>query len=328
MDPQQPIELSGPALRASITPYGGYLTRLRVANGRDVVLGHSEGEGRVLDNLHLGCLIGRHANRIRAGMFELDGWHHQVPCNGTDSHLHGGLTGFGAQVWQVVDQGARSLSLHLHSPAGHENYTGNMEVTARFSIEAPATLRLELTATTDAPTLCNLTWHPYFNLAGHAGGHVGAHRISIDADQYLPLAADHCPTGEIADVTGTPFDLREPKRMNIGMVARDPQIRAAEGYDHCFLIRGEGLRRAARVVAPDERVAMEVWSTQRGLQFYTGNSLDVPKWGKQEEHYRRHEGFCLEAQGLPDASNHKAFPSNELRPGETYQQIIEYRFEV
>lgn len=328
MDPHQSIELSGPALRASITPYGGYLTRLRLRDGRDVVLAHDDPQARVFDDCHLGCLIGRHANRIRGGMFELDGWHHQLPCNGDDAHLHGGLTGFGAQIWDPVEQSASSLTLRLVSPSGHENYPGTLTVDARIWIQGDATLCLEFTATTDKPTLCNLTWHPYFNLAGHAGGHIGAHRISIDADSYLPMANDCCPVGDIVDVTGTPFDLRQPQRMNTGMIHRHGQIRLAEGYDHCFLIRGEGLRRSARVVSPDERVAMEVWQTQPGLQFYTGNSLDVPKGGKDGERYRRHDGFCLEPEGLPDASNHPGFPGNELRPGETYRQTIEYRFET
>ena len=328
MDPHQAIEISGAALRASITPFGGYLTRLRVGNGRDVVLAHGNAEGRITDECHLGCLVGRHAGRIQSGGFELDGWHHQLPCNAEGSHLHGGLTGFGACTWEVRQVGARHLSLGLRSEDGHENYPGTLDVQARFSIVGASTLRLELEAEADRATLCSLTWHPYFNLAGHAGGHVGAHRIQLEADHYLPLSTTYCPTGEILDVTGSPFDLRRPQRMNVGMVAEHPQIRLAEGYDHYFPIRGEGMRRAARVEAPDERVAMELWTTQPGVQFYTGNSLHVREHGKQQECYGRYDGFCLEPQGWPDASNHRLFPNNELRRGQRYLQVIEYRFEV
>lgn len=326
--PHDGIELCGPKLRASITPFGGYLTRLELADGRDVVLAHADAAVRSFDDQHLGCLVGRCANRIRAGMFELDGWHIQLPCNGIDSHLHGGLTGFGAQVWEVLEQDADRLRMQLSSPDGHENYPGKLVADARFSITGDATLRLELEAVTDKATLCNLTWHPYFHLDGHAAGPVGDHRITIDADAWLPMGNDHCPTGEIADVTDTPFDLRTATRMRSGLEAAHAQIRLAEGFDHCFLIRGEGLRRAARVESPDGRVAMEVWSTQPGLQFYTGNGLTLQKGGKDGARYRRQEGFCLEAQGLPDAPNHRHFPSAILRPGETYRQIIEYRFEV
>lgn len=327
-DPHEGIALAGRKLRAEITPFGGYLTRLELANGRDVVLAHADAAVRSFDDQHLGCLVGRCANRIRSGMFELDGWHIQLPCNGSDSHLHGGLTGFGSQVWDLIERDATTLRLQLRSPDGHENYPGNLVADARISIAGDATLRLELEATTDRATLCNLTWHPYFQLDGHAAGTVGEHRIQIEADAFLPMGTDLCPTGEIADVTDTPFDLRTATPMRRGLESTHGQIRLAEGFDHCFLIRGEGLRRAARVESSDGQVAMEVWSTQPGLQFYTGNGLSLPKGGKDGARYRRREGFCLEAQGLPDAPNHGAFPSTILRPGETYRQVIEYRFEL
>ena len=328
MDPHQPIDISGSALRASVTPWGGYLTRLRVANGRDLVLAHGHPEGRELDDAHLGCIVGRNAGRIGGGRFELDGWPHQLPCNARDAHLHGGLTGFGARIWEVLEAGSRHLVLGLDSPDGHENYPGQLEVRARISIEGESTLRIVFDARTSRPTLCNLTWHPYFNLAGHAGGHIGAHRIRIEADHWVPLRNDFCPTGEILPVDDTPFDLRTPRRMNTGMVAGHAQTRLVEGFDHYFPIAGAGLRRMAFVEAPDARVTMEVWSTQAGVQFYTGNSLHLPRHGKHDERYGRHDGFCLEPQGWPDASNHRAFPGNELRPGEHYQRTIEYRFAV
>ena len=327
-DPQQPIELSGTALRASITPYGGYLARLRVGNGRDVVLGHADGLGRRADESSLGCLIGRHAGRIRSGMFHLDGWNHQLTCNGVGAHLHGGFTGFGACVWDVLDAAADHLVLGLTSPDGHENYPGELSVRAEFRIIEGNRLRLTFEATTTRNTLCSLTWHPYFNLAGHFGGHVGEHLVSLDADHYLPLAGDHCPTGDVLPVDGTPFDLRDLKRLGPGMVSSHPQIGLVHGYDHYFVLPGEGLRRAARVLSPDARVSMEVWTTQPGITFYTANGLDLRARGKQDERYGRFEAFCLEPHGFPDADNHPSFPSNVLRPGETYREIIEYRFET
>jgi aldose 1-epimerase len=328
LDPHQPIEISGTALRAGITPYGGYLTRLCVANGRDVVLAHGDARARSTDPCHLGCIVGRHAGRIGAGTFELDGWHHRLPCNAENAHLHGGATGFGACVWDLHEVGPRHLLLGLESPDGHENYPGRLRVRARIEIDEPATLRMTFEAESSRPTLCSLTWHPYFNLAGHAGGHVGTHCVCIESDRYLPLRPDFCPTGDTLDVAGTPFDLRSPRRLAGGLAAEHPQIRLAGGFDHYFPIRGSGLRPAARVESPDERVAMELWTTQPGVQFYTANTLRLRGRGKQEESYGRHEAFCLEPQGYPDASNCPAFPGNELRPGETYRHVIEYRFDV
>ena len=328
MDPHQAIDISSNALRASITPYGGYLTRLRVAGGGDIVLAHGDQEGRITDDCHLGALVGRHAGRIRAGSFELDGWRHQLVCNATGAHLHGGRVGFGARTWDVLEVGARHLVLGLHSQDGDESYPGRLSVKARFEIVGEDALRLTLDATTTRPTLCNLTWHPYFNLAGHAGGHVGRHHVTIDADHYLPLGSDMCPTGEIAIVDHTPFDLRSSSRLGTGMVAEHPQIRLVEGYDHYFPINGEGLRRAVRLEAPDDRIAMEVWTTQAGVQFYTANTLHLRRYGKQDKTYSRYDAVCVEPQGYPDASNHPAFPDNELRPGEPYHHVTEYRFEV
>ena len=157
---------------------------------------------------------------------------------------------------------------------------------------------------------------------------MGRHRVTIDADHYLPLGSDMCPTGKIAIVDDTPFDLRSSSRLGTGMVAEHPQIRLVEGYDHYFPINGEGLRRAVRLEAPDDRIAMEVWTTQAGVQFYTANTLLLRRYGKQDKTYSRYDAVCVEPQGYPDASNHPAFPDNELRPGEPYHHVTEYRFEV
>lgn len=323
------IELeSGRGLRARISNWGLYLTELRPDGRRDVVLSHADDGGRRGDGLHLGCIIGRHANRIRDGSFELDGWQHQLPCNAGNNHLHGGHAGFHQQYWEVMTREPRQAHLRLRSPNGQEGYPGNLDVDATLSLPDALSLRLELTAVTDAPTPVNLTWHPYFNLAGHASGSAGDHRIMIDADAFLPMTSEFCPSGEITKVDGTPFDLREPRTIAPLLESRHPQMVVGEGFDHCFLIRGEGLRRAARLEAADGSLAMEVWSTQIGLQFYTGNTLMLPRGAKDGARYRRLSGICLEPQGLPDAPNQDHFPSNILRPGERYHQIIEYRFEV
>ncbi len=317
------IELgTGHGLRARISNWGVYLTELWPDNQRDVVLSHADDGGRRGDSLHLGCIIGRHANRIRDGFFELDGWQHQLTRNADNNHLHGGHAGFHQQHWQVMTQVPEQVHLRLRSPDGQEGYPGNLDVDAIISLPNTHCLRLELTAVTDAPTPVNLTWHPYFNLAGHASGSAGDHRIQIDADQFLPMTSEFCPSGEIMAVDGTPFDLREPQTIAPLLQARHPQLLVGEGFDHCFLIRGTGLRRAARLEAPDASLAMEVWSTQVGLQFYTGNTLMLPQGAKGGAHYRRLSGICLEPQGLPDAPNHGHFTSTILRPGERYHQII------
>lgn len=322
------IELgSGRGLRAQIANWGGYLTALCPDGSRDVVLAHADDSGRRGDDLHLGCLIGRQANRLRGGSFELDGRRYQLPCNAGSSHLHGGPAGFHQQYWDIVTREPERAHLRRRSPDGEAGYPGNLDVDAIISLPDAHSLRLEWTATTDAPTPVNLTWHPYFNLAGHASGPATDHRIQIDADAFLPMTDEFCPSGEIMPVDGTPFDLRETRVIGALLESRHPQMLLAGGFDHCFLIRGAGMRRAARLEAPDASLAMEVWSTQVGLQFYSGNTLTLPQGAKQHAPYRQRWGICLEPQGLPDAPNHAHFPSSILRPGERYQQIIEYRFE-
>lgn len=319
---------TGRGLRARISNWGGYLTELCPDGERDVVLSHADDGARRGDGLHLGCIIGRHANRIRDGSFELDGWQHQLPCNAGNNHLHGGHAGFHQKFWEVVRRESEQAHLRLRSPDGEEGYPGTLDVDAIISLPDAHSLRLEVTAVTDAATPVNLTWHPYFNLLGHASGSTADHRIAIDADEFLPMTSEFCPSGDVMAVDGTPFDLREPKTIGPLLESRHPQMVVGEGFDHCFLIRGDGLRRAARLEAPDASLAMEVWSTQPGLQFYSGNTLMLPRGAKQDARYRRLSGICLEPQGLPDAPNHDHFPSSILRPGERYQQIIEYRFEV
>lgn len=323
------IELgAGRELRARISNWGGYLTELRPDGKRDVVLSHADDGARRDDRLHLGCLIGRHANRIHKGTFELDGSQHQLSRNAGNHHLHGGHAGFHQQYWEVVTREPEQVHLRLQSPNGQEGYPGNLEVVAVISRPTVRSLRLELSAVTDAPTPVNLTWHPYFNLAGHASGSIADHQIQIDADHFLPMTSELCPSGAIMAVDATPFDLRQPQTIRPLLESRHPQLLAGNGFDHCFLIRGEGLRRAARLQAPDASLTMEIWSTQVGLQFYSGNTLELPRGTKQAAYYRRRSGLCLEPQGLPDAPNHNHFPSTILRPGERYHQIIEYRFEI
>lgn len=319
---------SADGLTATISNWGGYLIELCPDGKRDVVLAHAEDGARRGDGLHLGCIIGRHANRIRDGSFELDGWQHQLPCNAGNNHLHGGHAGFHQQIWRVTERESDRIQLTLRSPTGQEGYPGTLDVDARITLPAPHHLRLEFLAVTDAPTPVSLTWHPYFNLLGHAAGSAGGHRIQIDADHYLPMTSEFCPSGEIAPVDGTPFDLREPVVIDQALALRHPQLILGEGFDHCFVLRGEGLRRAARLETPTGDLAMEVWTTQPGLQFYTGNTLMLPRGAKGGVRYRRLSGVCLEPQGLPDAPNQPHFPSTTLRPGERYHQIIEYRFEL
>lgn len=314
-------------LQARLSSWGLYLIELRPHGDRDVVLAHADDGARRGDGMHLGCIIGRHANRIRDGSFELDGWQHQLPCNAGNNHLHGGHAGFHQQHWEVLGQDGRQAHFRLHSPSGQEGYPGNLQVEAVCTVAEEHCLRLELEAETDAPTPVNLTWHPYFNLDGHAHGSTASHRIEIDADHFLPMTSEFCPSGQILAVDDTPFDLRQPRVLGEQLALHHPQLTLGEGFDHCFLIRGQGLRRAARLEAGEGGLAMEVWSTQAGLQFYSGNTLMVPRGGKEGARYKRLSGLCLEPQGLPDAPNQPHFPSTILRPGQRYRQVIEYRFE-
>lgn len=319
------------ALSCEILTYGGALRTLRVPDRSgvpvDVVLGFDTLEDYRRQDKYIGALIGRFANRIGGASFDLDGTHYLLAANDGENHLHGGLTGFDKQVWTVEEASADTLVLSLLSPDGQENYPGNLSVQVTYRLENSG-LTIEYRAECDRDTLCNLTNHAYFNLNGHDSGPILSQEIQIAASRYTPTDAHSIPTGALAPVEHTPMDLQSP--VPIGALVDDSfeQLAFAKGYDHNWAVDGApgSLRPAAAAYGTETGIALEVLTTQPGIQFYSGNYLDGGLAGKGGAPYARRWAFCLETQGYPDAPHHPGFPETVLRKGETYRQTTQYRF--
>jgi len=331
---------NGKGMEARIMTYGGIVQSLIVPDkdGKpgDVVLGFDSLQGYVNSNYvkncpYFGALIGRYGNRIAKGQFTLDGTTYTLAINNAPNHLHGGIKGFDKVVWKaagadVGPEGPR-LTLTYLSKDGEEGYPGNLSVTAVYTVTEDNALKVEFTATTDKDTLCNLTQHSYFNL--RASGTILDHVVYINADKFTPVDSTLIPTGELRLVAGTPFDFRTPTPIGARINdTNDDQIKFANGYDDNWVLNhppGE-LGLAARVFEPTSGRVMEVWTTEPGMQFYTGNFLDGTLVGKGGWVYQFRDGLAMEPQGFPDSPNHPDFPTTELKPGETYHNTIEYKF--
>lgn len=316
--PVHRIDLRGGDLAVSILTWGATIQQLLVhgANGpQHVVLGFETCAEYLKHRLYMGCIAGRFANRIAAGRFTLDGTSYQLGCNENGrNHLHGGTQGFSRQVWTIDAADERAVQLSLISPAGEEGYPGTLTAQCRYSIEGGRCLRIALSASADAPTIVNLATHSYFNLDG--AGDVLAHRLEIPAEAYLPTDDTGIPTGEFRHLAGTPFDLR---------TMRTPD--AQQRYDNTYVLApSEGIRKAARLEGAQSGIAMEIWSTEPGVQFFDGATMRrMP--GRDGELYGPYSGLCLEPQRFPDSPNHSGFTDCSLRPGEVYSQVTEYRFD-
>jgi aldose 1-epimerase len=321
-------------MQATIMNYGGIVTSLRVpdrnGNPGDVVLGYEHLDGYLKSTPYFGCLVGRYGNRIAKGQFSVGGGSYTLATNNPPNALHGGLQGFDKVVWKVlkadVGPDGPRLVLHYVSKDGEEGYPGNLSVTATYTLTADNALRLDYKATTDKPTVLNLTQHSYFNLRG--SGDILGHVVQINGDKFTPVDATLIPTGELRPVEGTPFDFRKPTAIGARVSQQDEQLNFGKGYDHNWVINkpwGE-LVLMARVVEPVTGRVLEVLSTEPGVQFYCGNFLDGTITGKGGWVYQFRNGFCFEPQHYPDSPNHPAFPTTELKPGQTYQNTIIYRF--
>jgi aldose 1-epimerase len=320
-----------------ITNWGGSIVSLvapdRSGHAADVTLGHAELSGYLADTAYLGCLVGRYANRIAKAAFTLDGERYALTANNGPNTLHGGPTGFARRLWTasvVPGPGGDALELTYVSQDGEEGYPGRLTATVVYSLREDGGLAIDYTATSDRPTVVNLTNHAYFNLAGEGEGPILGHELQLEADAFTPVDATLIPRGELRPVAGTPFDFRKPAAIGARIDAADEQIRFGGGYDHNFVVRGTPgtLRLAARVVEPKSGRVLEVLTTEPGVQFYTGNFLDGKVSGKSGRPYVRRSGFCLETQHFPDSPNQLAFPSVVLRPGQTYRQTTVYRLTV
>jgi aldose 1-epimerase len=323
-------------MEAEIITYGGIVVSLKVpdknGNFGDVVLGYDNPGGYLTNNPFFGALVGRYGNRIAKGKFTLDGKEYTLALNNAPNNLHGGPIGFDKRVWNVSKadlgpQGPRLVLTYL-SKDGEEGFPGNLKVTATYTLTDDNALRLDYTATTDKDTLCNLTHHSYFNLAGK--GDVLGHVVYIAADRFTPVDSTLIPTGELKPVAGTPFDFCKPTPVGARINADDEQIRFGNGYDHNWVVNKPlgKLGLVARVTEPTTGRVMEVLSTEPGVQFYTGNFLDGSITGKGGWVYQRRNGLCFEPQHYPDSPNHPQFPSAELKPDQTYHNTIIYKFSV
>jgi aldose 1-epimerase len=317
--------------------YGGIIVSLRVPDrdGRldDVVLGHDDLAGYLAKPSFFGALVGRYGNRIAGGRFTLDGRTYTLATNNGPNHLHGGVRGFDKRVWKAEPferPGTAGLVLTRTSPDGEEGYPGNLAVRVTYTLTDRDEVGFEYFATTDKPTVVNLTQHSYFNLAGDGKRDVLGHELLIDADRFTPVDKTLIPTGVLAAVAGTPFDFRKPAAIGARIGADDEQIRNGGGYDHNFVLngRGEGPTSVIRVFEPTTGRTMDIATTEPGVQFYSGNFLDGSVTGKAGHVYGKRYGFCLETQHFPDSPNHPGFPSTVLRPGKEYRSKTVLRFGI
>ena len=323
---------------ACIMTYGGIVVSLKVpdkkGNFGDVVLGYNDLNSYIKNNPYFGALIGRYGNRIGGAKFRLEGKTYTLAANDGPNSLHGGVKSFGKVVWQaakaeVGPKGPR-LELTYLSKDGEEGFPGNLKVTAVYTLTDNNELRVDFTATTDKPTVCNLTHHSYFNLAGQGNGDILGHEVYINANMTTLVDKQLITTGELKPVDGTPFDFRKPAAIGARINAPDTQLQYGPGYDHNWVINKPPgkLGLMARVYEPVSGRVMEVSSTEPGLQFYAGNSLDGTITGKSGKVYQRRTAFCLEPQHYPDSPNKPMFPTTELKPGQVYQNTIIYKFSV
>src|SRR5271167_2092881 len=317
-------------VEVGIITYGGIIVSLRTPDRHgkfdDVVLGCDSVEKYVAQTAHFGGIIGRYANRIAHGTFQLDGHTYSIPKNDGDNALHGGIRGFDKVVW-AAKQIPDGVELTYVSKDGEQGFPGTLTTTVRYTLSGGA-LRMEYSATTDKDTVLNLTTHSYFNLAGQGNGDVLGHVLKINASRITPVDANLIPTGELMPVEGTPFDFRTPHAIGERIEADDAQLRLGHGYDHNFVLDHPAgqLAEAAEVYEPTTGRILQVLTTEPGLQFYTGNFLDGSITVKEGRVYNRRFGFCLETQHFPDSPNHAGFPSTNLKPGQKFHSVTVFQF--
>ncbi len=312
-----------------IINYGGTITNVIVpdsaGNPGDVVLGFDSLSGYTqAKNPFFGCLVGRYGNRIAKGQFTLDGKKYQIGTNDHGHALHGGIVGFNRKVWEAVPlPGDSSLQLSYTSKDGEEGFPGTLQVKVVYSLTSANEIKIDYSATTDQATPVNLTNHTYFNLSGGRDSTILGHMVTIHADRYTPVDKTLIPTGELAPVNGTAMDFKVPSRIG------DRIDKVEGGYDHNWVLNKKnnpGPEFAVSVNDPNSGRMLEMFTTEPGVQFYTGNFLDGSLIGKNGMKYVRNGGFCLEAQHFPDSPNRPAFPSTILKPGDTYRQTTIYKF--
>lgn len=321
-------------IEVSIINYGGIVVSLKTPDKTgqfaDIVLGFDSLDGYLKGHPYFGAIIGRYGNRIGGAKFALGGKEYKLAANNGPNSLHGGIKGFDKKVWEaVVDDTSNSLTLTCTSADMEEGYPGKLDVEVKYTLTEADELRIDFKAGTDKETVVNLTNHSYFNLAGQGNGDILNHVIQIMSEKTTPVDATLIPTGEMKDVSGTPFDFTAPRAIGERINdAQDEQIKFGGGYDHNYAVDGQigTLRPAARVTEPASGRVMEVLTTEPGIQFYTGNFLDGTLTGKGGKVYQKRYGFCLETQHYPDSPNKPQFPTTALKPGEIYNSTTIYKF--
>lgn len=322
-------------LKIKITNYGGTIVSILAPDRNgifgQVALGFDNLKQYLEQSPYFGCLIGRYANRIAQGKFTLNGVEYTLAQNDVDRHLHGGLVGFDKVVWQAEELSGDDhvgLLLTYQSVDGEENYPGTLDVTVVYTLTDDNELKIDYTATTNADTVLNLTNHTYFNLAG--SGDILGHKLHLNADRFTSVDATLIPTGELHSVKGTPLDFTKPTVIGNRIEQDDEQLKIAGGYDHNWVLNGsgDGLTLAAIVAEPSTGRVMDVYTTEPGIQFYSGNLLDGTLTGPGGVVFNKRTGFCLETQHFPDSPNKPEFPTTVLKPGEVYKQITVYQFSV
>ncbi|WP_229793801.1 aldose epimerase family protein [Salinimicrobium marinum] len=324
-------------LEVKIITFGGRITSLKAPdkNGdlKDIVLGFDSLSEYINENPYFGAIIGRFGNRIAGGKFSLDGRQYELARNNGENHLHGGKKGFDNVVWIAEENGHSQNSLKLSYLSKHmeEGYPGNLEVSVTYTLQQDNILEVNYEATTDQQTIINLTQHSYFNLSGNFSEEILDHEVQINADEFLPVNESLIPTGDFKKVDGSAFDFRKPKKVGLEIEAEDEQLKLAKGYDHCWIINNsqDGVRFAASAHDPNSGRLLEVYTTELGMQFYTGNSLDGSLSQKGGEgNFGKRSGFCFETQHFPDSPSQEKFPSVVLKPGEVFSSKTFFKFSV
>ena len=318
-----------------IITYGGTVVSLKVPdrNGKfgDVVLGFDSVADYEKNTAYIGALIGRYGNRIAKGRFTLNGREYVLAVNNGENHLHGGPKGYDKVIWTArpsTDASGANLELTYLSRDGEEGYPGNLNIKVIYTLTETNELKIVYSATSDKDTVVNLTHHSYFNLAGEGNGDILGHNLTLNANRFTPTDSGSIPTGELRAVKGTPFDFIRPVAIGARIGQDDQQLKFGQGYDHNFALNKteKGLSLGATVYEPKTGRVMEVYTTEPGLQFYSGNFLDGSVAGKNGHRYLKNTGFCLESQHYPDSPNEPKFPSTTLKKGQRYSTTTIYRF--
>lgn len=315
----------------SVINYGGIITRLLAPDRKglleDIVLGYDSLSGYLKETPYFGAIVGRYGNRIANGKFTLDGKEYTLAQNNNGQHLHGGVKGFDKVFWDIEEAGANKLKLTYRSSDMEEGYPGNLSVEVTYELTETNELKIAYTATTDKKTIVNLTQHSYFNLSGNAKRDILNHELTLYSDKFVPVTNVLIPTGELKDVSTTPFDFRTSTAIGARVREKDKQLEFGEGYDHCWVLSSpDSMKHAASLYEPVSGRTIEVYTTEPAIQFYCGNFLDGSITGKYNVVYNHRYGLCLETEHFPDSPNQKSFPSTELSPGEVYRTQTTYMF--